>query len=164
MTEDLPPAGPHGAQQVGGGLIGAGVPFQEAHRQGEEGGQRHQRHLGRHAEAHPQHQQGGDGDGGDGLGDHQQGVERPVEHPHPVHQGGQGQGHGNADSQAVGRLLERDGGVGHQGGKVGDQGIPHLGRGGQHKLRHQPSLAGPQPDGHDDGQRGQGGQLTGDAW
>ena len=74
VAEDLPPAGPHRAQQAGGGLVGAGVALQQAHGDGEKGGQGHQRHLGRHFKPHPQHQQRRDGDGGDGLCDDQQGI------------------------------------------------------------------------------------------
>lgn len=126
MAENLPPGRVHGPEQRDGIGIHALEAVQQPDRDGEERRDDHQHDLRLQPEAHPQHEQGGDGDRRNRLRDDQQRKNRLLQRQKAIHQEGQPKGQQRPDRQTRGRLLQGDQRVPHEIREVGDEGLPHV--------------------------------------
>ena len=89
-------------------LPAAAEAARKRHGDGEERPQHDEQHLWHQPVAKPQHEERGDGHGGDGLRDGDDRVERTIDGLEAVHEDGDDEAHGDSQDKAEKRLGDRD--------------------------------------------------------
>ena len=163
MTEDLHPAGSHGAHQVDGIRIHRLEAVKQTDRNREEGREHNEHHLREDAVAKPQHQERRDRHRRNRLGYNQQGVQRFAQTSEQVHQQGNDKTQDNAQHQSEERLEQGNPRMHHQQWQIPEKGPHHLHRGRQHEAGHQLRQGDSLPQNHQQSDRRDAVKFIGDA-
>ena len=123
MPEDLPGLGPHELKEPESIRITVAKTIQDIDNDGKGGGEDNEDNLGQDAVAQPEDQNGSQGNGGNGLDHHKDGIEHLIDPGITVHDEGQDTGDENPQTQTQEGRLQGVEAMLPEKGPVSDKGL-----------------------------------------